>query len=204
MSRLKVISMLLVLFVVGLVGTEFLMNRTPQQVNEIDPYGGVLRVMMADGGQGSCFVVAKRNDWFYAITARHVALRLGADLAVDEEFYSAEVVRISTHEDVALIRFQSPETYPIYTFAEPVVGADCITVGWSSGSRLLYKGTIVSLNLDDFVVANGGVFPGCSGGALFDSSNRVLGVTVALYSGFDSTALYVPARFAQALIVTIP
>ncbi len=180
-----------------------------------DPYSGVL-IVGSDSGQGSCFVVAERDGWYYAITAQHVVEDddysrpdFGFDpiLTVDDEEYEAEIVRVSSHEDVALIRFKSPETYTIYSFARPEAGEDCTTVGWSSGSRLIYKGNVISTALNGYVAANGGCVPGCSGGVLLNEDNEILGITVAVsvYRGWawDNTILYTPARFAQALMIAM-
>lgn len=171
------------------------------------PYSGVL-IVNTDTGQGSCFVVAQHNGWWYAITAGHVTESYGYEqtVTVDYELYEAEVVRESYNEDVALIRFQSPENYRVYSFADAVVGEACTTVGFS-GSKLTYKGHVVSTNFRGYVVANGGVLPGCSGGALLNERNEIIGVTVAVpiysFGAMDSSALYVPARFAEAMVTTI-
>ena len=178
----------------------------------LDPYSGVLVVQTAMG-QGSCFVVAEQDDWIYAITAFHVVAQTYlpdpnmAVLTVDDEQYEAEVRQIDIDQDVALIRFQSPETYRVYTIGTAKVGEACTAVGWSRGSLLVYKGYIVSLDFEGRVVANGGVVPGCSGGPLLNAEGQIIGVTieVAIYRGwaFDNTALYTPVRFAQALIIMI-
>ncbi len=185
-------------------------------VPELDPYGGVL-VVESDGGQGSCFVVDERDGWYYAITAAHVVDNdsggyydkpvFDSAYTVDEEQYVAEVLSVDRENDVAVIRFQSPEDYRIYTFGRAVAGEACVTIGWSDGSRLIYKGNVVSADLHGFVAANGGVVPGCSGGLLMNSDGNILGVTVqvSVYRGWawDSTILYTPARFAEALLMMI-
>ncbi len=167
-----------------------------------DPYAGVLLVT-GDFGSGSCFVIDRRDDYWYAITAAHV-LEYEDAVTVDEEFYEVEIVDVDDMNDVALIRFRSPEVYVIYEFADAVAGEPCVAVGWSSGSRLVYKGYVVSTDLDGDIAANGGVLPGCSGGPLLNAENKVLGVTKAVtirYIGvFDSTAVYVPAFVAEMLI----
>ncbi len=221
---LSIVALLIGVLVSAVIWGEYKPVSTPvvdtspvvvPEVIELDPYGGVL-VVESDGGQGSCFVVAEQDGWFYAITAQHVVedddydrSDFGFDpiLTVDDEEYEAEIVRVSSHEDVALIRFQSPETYTIYSFGRAIAGEACVTIGWSDGSRLIYKGNIISTDLRGYVAANGGAVPGCSGGVLLNSDMEILGVTVrvSMYRGgyWDSTMLYTPARYAEALLMTI-
>ncbi len=185
-------------------------------VPELDPYDGVL-VVESDMGTGSCFVVDERDGWYYAITAAHVVDNgsgsyydkpvFDSVYTVDEEQYEAEVLSVDEKNDVAVIRFQSPEDYRIYTFGRAVAGEACVTIGWSDSSRLIYKGNVVSADLRGFVAANGGVVPGCSGGLLLNSKGEAIGVTVrvSVYRGWcwDSTILYTPIRFAEGLLITI-
>lgn len=171
-------------------------------------YSGVL-IVNTDDSQGSCFVVTQRDGWWYAITAGHIVESSGLDpidLTVDDELYEVEIVRESSNEDLALIRFKSPEEYRVYSFSRAKVGEFCTTVGFNGG-RMIYKGYVVSTSFREYVVANGGVIPGCSGGALLNIQNEVIGVTVAIpvygFGALDSSALYVPARFAEAMVITI-
>ncbi len=173
-------------------------------------YDGVLLVETATGS-GSCFVVAHRGDWWYAITANHV---VGPDMMVDG--FPAEIVRADAEADVALVRFKGiipritgriVKDYKIYSFAKAQPGEPCTTVGWSEGSKLVYKGNVVSVDLNGFIAANGGVVPGCSGGPLLNENGEVIGIAVqvAVYYSriWDNTALHVPPRFAEALVITI-
>ncbi|MCK5608612.1 trypsin-like peptidase domain-containing protein [Candidatus Pacearchaeota archaeon] len=219
-------SLALIFTVLMLTGTFFYVHITPTPMvdtslvvpafTEIDPYSGVL-IVESNSGQGSCFVVDERDGFYYAITAAHVVDNdtggyydkpiFDSVYTVDEEEYVAEVVTIDRENDVAVIRFQSPEDYQIYSFGRAIAGEACVTIGWSDGSRLIYKGNVVSADLHGFVAANGGVVPGCSGGLLMNSDMEILGVTVqvSVYRGWawDSTILYTPARFAEALLMTI-
>lgn len=170
-----------------------------------DPYSGVL-IVHTDHGQGSCFTVAQRESWYYAITAWHVTDG-ATSVVVDDERYEAEVVKVDPNEDVALIRFESSENYRLYSFARAQLGESCTSVGWSRDSKLVYKGHVVSQNFTGFVAANGGVVPGCSGGVLLNDSNEAIGVVVASpvygFEIFDGTVLYASAQFAEALYITI-
>jgi len=207
MAKRVITTILLMSLIVGTIGY---INWTSP-----DLYSGVL-VVKTDRGQGSCFVVALKDGWWYAITAAHVVetetafyMRPDAEpfLIIDKEEYKAEIVKIDLEDDVALIRFLSPENYKIYKFAQAQIGEQCVALGWSRGAFLRYPGSVVSLNFNDFIVANGGVVPGCSGGPLLNEDDEVIGITVAiaLYRGwaFDNTALYVPSRYARGLIVAV-
>jgi S1-C subfamily serine protease len=194
-----------ILMILGLFTLTAVLALIPRFIltSPIDPYSGVL-IVQTDDGQGSCFVVACRGDQWYAITAGHV-IESVSSITIDNEQYQAEVVRVGSPEDIALIRFESPEEYKIYSFTKAEVGKSCITIGWSGDSKLVYKGHIVATDFNGRVAANGGIVPGCSGGALLNPSYQVLGVTVAVPIfqewAFDSTALYVPARFAEAMVI---
>jgi S1-C subfamily serine protease len=180
------------------------------EIIQPDLYSGVLMIQ-TDSGQGSCFVVAQKDDYWYAITAAHVVDVLypefddGPPVTVDDEEYEIEVVQIDSDEDVALIRFKSSEKYRIYSFSKAAVGESGTTVGWSDGDRLVYKGNVITVDLNGFIAVNGGVVPGCSGGPVLSKDGSVMGITVrlAMYRGqiFDSTILYVPARYAVALMI---
>ena len=188
-----------------------------QEQPSVPDSGGVLEVFVS-GGQGSCFVVAEKDGWYYAITAAHVVevpdyfnqypdFSASPMVRVDTEQYHAEVIRVDSEMDVALIRFLSDEEYPVYTISRAEIGEPCVTMGWSRDSFLQYKGYVVSLDYSGRIMANGGVIPGCSGGPLMNAEGEVIGVTVAfpVYGsfGFDSSSLHVPARYIEALIVTI-
>lgn len=176
----------------------------PETSDTVDPLSGILK-LDTPIGQGSCFVVAKRGEWVYAVTVRHV-LRPGMSFTIDG--ITAEIVRVSTNEDLALVRFRSSLSYKIYRLAREVkIGEPCRAIGWRGNNRFVYRGYVVAVDYKDQVVANTGCMPGCSGGALLNDRGEVIGVITGspmTSAGIlDSTVLFVPARFVEALIVTI-
>lgn len=165
-----------------------------------DPYSGVL-VVTSDSGQGSCTIVAKHDGFWYALTARHVA-EMADRIKVDG--YWAEVVQKHVQVDLALIRFQSPEVYRIYEFAETQSGEAVVLVGWYEIVRLMYYGYVITTNWDGQIATNTGVFPGCSGGAVFNNAKQVIGITVSMGMVvgrlLDSTAFCVPGYYGAAMV----
>lgn len=165
-----------------------------------DPYSGIL-VVLSEDGQGSCVIVSKCDTFWHAVTAKHVIEPIGP-LMVDG--YTAEVAQIHATIDLALVRFQSPEDYRIYEFAEARQGEPCVLVGWFGEVQLIYHGYVVNTDWDERVAVNTGVFPGCSGGAVFNESKKIIGVTtsMAMMAGYvlDSTAFCIPEQHGTAMI----
>ncbi len=168
-----------------------------------DPFSGVL-IVNTDDGQGSCVVVAQDGEWTYALTAAH---GVAPDMVVDAEAYEAESVRVDTEQDLALIRFKSPETYMVYDFSRPVTGEACTTVGWYNGGLFVYMGNVVAVEFEGHTISNTGAIPGLSGGALLNKDNEIIGITIGIFTYgrdmLDSTAIYVPARYAEAMVIMI-
>lgn len=172
----------------------------------------------APAGQGSCFVVAEENGWWYAVTAKHCVeeydwtggyLQDVKWLKVDGN--DAWIVRKDPDTDVALVRFKGDRTYVPLSLADPVRGEKCETIGWTGGTFLRFKGHVAGWGFECgkdkfYTVANTGLFPGCSGGVLLNEDNEVIGVTVAVpyYDGiWDTVGLYVPIKYVRALMEVI-
>lgn len=172
-----------------------------------DPYSGIL-VATNNITQGSCVVVAHHEGWWYAVTAQHVTTQGTETLLVDQA-YESEIVRIDPQMDLALIRFQSPEVYATYGFADAEMGESCRTVGWYDDAQVAYEGAVVTLYWTTGLTAsNTGVHPGCSGGALLNEDGQLIGMTIAMsamYGGvLDSTVFAVPSRYLEAMTIVIP
>ena len=171
----------------------------------------LLEILDADGvklGSGSCYVIAHKGDWWYAATAKHCVEDASGWLA---DGHKAELVRKDPDADVAMIRFKAPdESYTVLQLADPEIGEVCTAVGWAGDTFVQYKGFVVGINFkvgdDKHVVANSGLFPGCSGGPLLNSSGEVIGTTSAVAARgaiFDSTGLFVPVKYIRAMLPLI-
>lgn len=177
-------------------------------------------------GHGSCFVVAEKDGWWYAVTAKHCVedrqmIGWGPDGQMQYETRDVKwfkidgndawIMRKDSDTDVALVRFKSDKTYFPLSLADPVQGEECKTVGWTGGAFLQFRGHVAGWGFECgkdkfYTVANTGLFPGCSGGVLLNEKNEVIGVTVAVpvYNGiWDTVGLYVPIKYVRALMAVI-
>jgi S1-C subfamily serine protease len=137
---------------------------------------------------GSGFIVSR--DGGFVLTNKHVVracseIRIRVDGGVAQ---TASVSAIDPDDDLALLRTELPPG-PVAIFREPVVrpGDDVVAVGFPLSGLLadqvnVSTGTVNALaglyNDLHLLQMSAPVQPGSSGGALFDTSGRVVGVVV--------------------------
>jgi len=136
--------------------------------------------------QGSCVLIAKQDGRAYFSTANHC---LGDELTVSGD--AARVEFANPAIDLAIIstdvnQFQFIDPVPI---SYPIAGEAAVLVGWtgvSSKGMTFWRGHVVTPFFDGWVLFNGGCYPGCSGGGLFNEKHELIGIT----SHFLSTDAY--------------
>jgi hypothetical protein len=128
---------------------------------------------------GSCFIVAKQYGYYYAITARHVILVPEAKVFVDGQ--QGEIVSITSMADVALLKFKSNKTYPIY---KSTTNAKVLDNAWLVGypgdvigtvRKFTVKGSVCNVSKTEIWFAGGGA-RGMSGGPMLNDKDEVIGV----------------------------
>jgi len=155
----------------------------------------------ATNSSGSCFVVAKQNGYYYAITARHVVQLPKAKITIDGQ--KGEIVSILNRVDAAIIRFKSNKKYPIYKLSENAKILDTVWLVGFPGDvtgivrKFTVKGSICNVSKTEIWFSGGGA-QGMSGGPMINSRNEVFGVISRFISTLqpcDNFVDNVPSRF---------
>jgi len=150
---------------------------------------GVLPVT-SGRGCGTAFVIDRKGYNVYAMTCEHVVsvLNKNGDMRIDG--YKAHVVYTNKKADIALIRFESNDNYPIYRFGSTRIGDKVALVGFPTTIRSLILGAekhihigFVSFLNEKTVRFNGGLTYGFSGSPLFNCQGEVIGIADSVAFG---------------------
>ena len=149
----------------------------------------------------------------YIVTNNHVVE--GADairvkLKSGDE-YDATLVGRDPSTDLALIRIQSREPLPYFTFGDSEdleVGEWVVAIGSPFGLEQTVTAGIVSAKgrviesgpYDDFIQTDASINPGNSGGPLIDMAGRVVGINTAIVASGQGIGFAIPAKLAQGII----
>ncbi len=149
---------------------------------------GVVRVD-SDAGQATAAVIAYRNGWYYAATAKHVteaASWILIDGALAEKFAK------SFRRDVSLIRWRSTRTYSIYPLARAELGQECWIAGYPYPGLVVNRGWVSRVSARA-IWHNAGGAMGCSGGPVLSAKGELLGVVTSFLVEVD-IGWIIPAR----------
>ena len=163
-------------------------------------------------GFGSGFIISEDG---YVITNAHVVDN-AADIRVgltDRHEYEAELVGADPASDIALLKIDSDENLPVVTIGdsdELAVGEWVLAIGSPFGFEHTATQGIVSAlarSLPDdtyvpFIQTDVAVNPGNSGGPLFDTDGRVVGVNSQIYSrsgGYQGLSFAIPINVAMSI-----
>jgi serine protease Do len=166
-------------------------------------------------GEGSGFFISADG---YAVTNNHVVdhaktVQIKTD---DGTTYQAKVIGTDPKTDLALIKVDSPKTFPFVQFAdhEPRVGDWVVAVGNPFGLGGTVTAGIVSARgrdigsgpYDDYIQIDAPINKGNSGGPAFNVNGNVIGINTAIFSpsggsvgiGFD-----IPASTAKMIVAQL-
>jgi serine protease Do len=163
-------------------------------------------------GLGSAFFISPDG---YAVTNNHVVQNADSvEITTDDgKTLKAKVVGTDAKTDLALIKVDGRNDFPYVKFAdtEPRIGDWVVAVGNPYGLGGTVTAGIVSARgrdigagpYDDFIQIDAPVNKGNSGGAAFDESGNVVGVTTAIYSpSGDSVGIgfAIPAETVKTVV----
>jgi len=171
-------------------------------------YAGIV-VLRSHDSAGSGFVFAEDESFYYVATAEHVVSSLW-EIEVDE--VRAEVMLADIENDVAIVRVKKHKiVYPVYPLGGEVHLEDHVyAVGYTWGNGwdadptfMVYHGRITCLNWDQCLSSNSGLFPGMSGGPLFNKDREVIGITSRVAGAWGcpitTLSIFVPIEHLTAL-----
>jgi serine protease Do len=163
-------------------------------------------------GLGSAFFISADG---YAVTNNHVVQNADSvEITTDDgKTLKAKVLGTDAKTDLALIKVDGRSDFPYVRFAstEPRVGDWVVAVGNPYGLGGTVTAGIVSARgrdigagpYDDFIQIDAPVNKGNSGGAAFDESGNVVGVTTAIYSpsgGSVGIGFAIPAETVKTVV----
>ena len=154
-------------------------------------------------GAGTGFVWDKQG---HIVTNYHVVegYKTAKIRLSDQRIFEAEVVGASPRHDLAVLKMRNPKEVPpavqIGSSSDIKVGQTVLAIGNPFGlDHTLTTGVVSALGrsidgegsgntMEDLIQTDAAINPGNSGGPLLDSSGRVIGVNVAIYSPSGASA----------------
>ncbi|MEP6519114.1 trypsin-like peptidase domain-containing protein [Microcoleus vaginatus] len=182
--------------------------KTPQEVASI---AGPLTVQINSSlGDGSGVIIAKKGKTYTVLTVNHVVEKADVKYTVrtskGKNYQATAVTRLQTAEtdpDLAVVKFESPEEYPVATIADSdqaVIGTQIFVYGYPATGGLfgaerepeLSPGLVTSRpgnRPEGYTLRYQAVtWSGMSGGPVFDSEGRVIGLHGQGEFGFAQTS----------------
>ncbi|MEG4067963.1 tetratricopeptide repeat-containing serine protease family protein [Microcoleus sp. Pol11C2] len=182
--------------------------KTPEQVANIA--GPVTVQVNSSLGDGSGVIIAKNGKTYTVLTVNHVVekpdLKYTVRTSTGKNYQATSVTELQTAEteaDLAVVKFDSPEDYPVATIADSdqaVIGTQIFVYGYPATGGLfgaerepeLSPGLVTSRprnRPEGYTLRYQAVtWSGMSGGPVFDSEGRVIGLHGQGEFGFAQTS----------------
>lgn len=191
---------------------EFDSENIPEYFRRFFEQGPQNRPPRQGSGFGSGFIISEDG---YVITNAHVVAE-ATDIRVglqDRHEYQAELIGMDRASDIALLKLDAQEELPVVTIGdsdELSVGEWVLAIGSPFGFEHTATQGIVSAlarSLPDdtyvpFIQTDVAVNPGNSGGPLFNTDGKVVGVNSQIYSrsgGYQGLSFAIPINVAMGI-----
>ena len=137
-------------------------------------FAGV-RVLHSNLGHGTGFIVQETDLDITLVTAAHVLRHTTPKAGI----FTVKVLGIHPKRDIAVVRVaKSGLPVHVYQLGKANLGDSAIGLGFAGREQapVQTRGFIVSLQYGQYIVFNGGVQPGMSGGPVVTDNGLVVGV----------------------------
>ncbi len=190
----------------------------PQPFGERDPlrefwekfFGGEIPRERETRSLGSGFIINKEG---YIVTNNHVVENAKEIIVTlhNEKDYRAKVVGLDKKTDLALIKIEAEEGFPVAPLGDSDklgVGEWVIAIGNPFGLAETVTAGIVSAKgrvigagpYDDFIQTDASINPGNSGGPLFNFWGEVVGINTAIVRGGPGIGFAIPINMAKEIL----
>ncbi len=162
---------------------------------------------------GSGFIIDKDG---YIVTNNHVIDNADKIVVIlnDEKEFDATIVGRDKNTDLALIKIEAKNDFPVLDFGDSdtlKVGQWVVAIGNPFGLEQTVTAGIVSAKgrvigsgpYDDFIQTDASINPGNSGGPLIDMDGKVVGINTAIVAGGQGIGFAIPVNLAKNIIAQL-
>lgn len=157
----------------------------PQKEPDVEKLLSATVEITTMNGIGAGVCINEDVDYYYILTAQHIVTpRLGNVVSIrvrDKLIYAGEVLKEDPDVDLALVRVKKWEDNYLPTVKlankEPKVKDRVFVVGHPLGTHwTITEGIISNINVYSYLMTTATVTFGNSGGALFDTDGKIVGI----------------------------
>jgi serine protease Do len=159
---------------------------------------------------GSGFIIDREG---YILTNNHVVEKAQSIKVklTDGKEYDASVIGKDPKTDIALIKINAKQDFPVASFGDSDkldVGDWVVAIGNPFGLEHTVTQGIVSAKgrwigagpYDDFIQTDASINPGNSGGPLFNLAGEVVGINTMIFSGGQGIGFAIPINVVKSLL----
>ena len=154
----------------------------------------------------------------FLITNYHVvrdatSIEVRFDEGDDARVYRAQQVSANPEEDLALLKIESDEPFPVVTLTseEPILGEPVIAIGNAYGRSHTVSTGIVSglhrkvdtpegLHFENLIQTDASINPGNSGGPLLNIHGELIGINTAMQNTAENIGFAIPVEHVKKVL----